>query len=80
MILTYKLVDGNPERASIWERDTKTEMERCIWEEGFADDNYATEYKEWQRMEDIGEDTLPELCKQPNINRISKDNAFLEMI
>ena len=80
MILMYKLVDGLPKGASIWERDTKTRLERCIWED--CEDNYRTEYSEWQSMAKIGEDTMPELVAKADTDcvRISKSDAFLEMI
>ena len=81
MILMYKIEDGTPKSVSIWERNTETGSERCIYEEENSQ-GYKETYGKWFKPSDVGEDTLPVLSKNDinNVSRISRDDAILEMI
>ena len=79
MILTYKLIEANdPCTISIWEKDTNTNKERCIYDEDYKD-SYKQSYKDW---EDKPQDdwSLPELVGKGLASRISRTDAILEMI
>lgn len=77
MILLYKIKDD--ESISIWERDTKNNKERCIWEISGIN-SYVLDFKKWTTFH---ENTLPDMVKNKDDNsttRISRADAFLEMI
>ena len=79
MINTYKMVDiiGNKPIISIWERDTATGFERCIWDKTVDGFSCIDSYKEWTDMVAINEKPIVEFM---NATRISRADAFLEMV
>ena len=84
MILTYKMVDDK-ERWSVWERDTNTNKERCVYDsKPLPRQSYSIDYKEW--IEFTEGKRLPDMMKESKhlnvsiISRISRADALLEMI
>lgn len=74
MIETYKLECDN--QISIWQRDTVTKLERCLYENSLNNGD-ETCCPEWTDIKEIDNTPLTEI---DSAKLITEEEAFLEML
>ena len=79
MILTYMIM-GSKGNNNIWERNTDTGLERCIYDSDEHDSNKKS-YPDWISPDDIGGTSpLPDMVKNGDAKKISRADALLEIL